>query len=213
MDLDPMGAVDTAKQDDDSPDTGALAEQAARDRSKSRLNSVVAVTIAILATFMGICHVKDDNIVQAMQQAQADKIDNWNFYQARNIREEIANSTLVQLRLQAAAASARLQPDYAKQIAIYEKLAAEQHAKKQEPMDKAKEADKVYDAKNYHDDQFDLADAQIAIAISLLAVTSLTQKRWLFGLAMIPTFFGVLMGLAGLFGWHIHPDWLTNLLS
>ena len=80
-------------------------------------------------------------------------------------------------------------------------------------MEKAKQADKTYDAKNYHDDQFDLSDAQIAIAISLLAVTSLTQKRWLFGVAMIPTFFGVLMGLAGLLGWHIHPDWLTNLLS
>ena len=31
----------------------------------------------LLATFMGICKVKDDNIVQAMQQAQADKIDNY----------------------------------------------------------------------------------------------------------------------------------------
>ena len=30
---------------------------------------------ARLATFMSICKVKDDNIVQAMQQAQADKLD------------------------------------------------------------------------------------------------------------------------------------------
>ena len=50
----------------------------------------VAITVALLATFMGICKVKDDNIVQAMQQAQADKIDHWSFYQARNIRQEIA---------------------------------------------------------------------------------------------------------------------------
>ena len=43
-----------------------------------------------LATFLGVCKVKDDNIVQAMQQAQADRLDHWNFYQARNIREEVA---------------------------------------------------------------------------------------------------------------------------
>lgn len=28
--------------------------------------------------------------VQAMQQAQADKLDHWAFYQARNLREEVA---------------------------------------------------------------------------------------------------------------------------
>jgi len=29
----------------------------------------------------------------------------------------------------------------------------------------------------------------------------------------VPTVFGVLMGLAGLLGWNIHPDALTKLLS
>jgi uncharacterized membrane protein YccC len=53
----------------------------------------------------------------------------------------------------------------------------------------------------------------LAIAISLLAVTALTQKRWLFIIAMVPTFFGVLMGLAGLLSWNIHPNFLTKLLS
>ena len=33
----------------------------------------------------------------------------------------------------------------------------------------------------------------LALAISLLAVTALTQKRWLFVLAMFPTVFGVVM--------------------
>jgi len=65
---------------------------------------------------------------------------------------------------------------------------------------------------NYHDDQFDLS-AMLALAISLLAMTALTQKRWLFILAMLPTIFGTAMGLAGLFAWKIHPDFLTRLLS
>ena len=36
------------------------------------LDRKVALTVALLASFMGVCKVKDDNIVQAMQQAQAD---------------------------------------------------------------------------------------------------------------------------------------------
>src|SRR5436853_6487624 len=66
----------------------------------ARLNTWVAITVALLATFMGICKVKDDNIVQAMQQAQADKIDHWSFYQARNIRQEIAQSAVTELTIE-----------------------------------------------------------------------------------------------------------------
>ena len=71
----------------------------------------------------------------------------------------------------------------------------------------------TYDALNYRDDQFDLSDALTAIAISLLALTSLTQKRWLFGIAMIPTVLGVVMGLAGLWDGIVHPAALTQMLS
>jgi hypothetical protein len=58
-----------------------------------------------------------------------------------------------------------------------------------------------------------MADAALSIAISLLAVTALTQKRWLYFLALVPTFFGVLMGLAGLLGWALHPDAIARMLS
>ena len=117
MDIDPLSAVESAK-----------AEAAAS--KLAWLNPAVAITVALLATFMGICKVKDDNIVQAMQQAQADKLDHWQFYQARNIREEIAKSTLAQLRLQAASAPPKMEVAYQEQITAYEVLAKEQHQKK-----------------------------------------------------------------------------------
>src|SRR5436309_7949462 len=90
MDPDPMQFVeeDGEKKSSDKDKTAA---------SRARLNTWVAISVALLATFMGICKVKDDNIVQAMQQAQADKIDHWSFYQARNIRQEIAQAELTQL--------------------------------------------------------------------------------------------------------------------
>jgi ABC-type Zn2+ transport system substrate-binding protein/surface adhesin len=148
-----------------------------------------------------------------MQQAQADKIDHWGFYQARNLREELAKATAVQLRLQAATVAPQHQPAYQEQIAAYEKLARDQAQKKEELKVQAEKDQLTYDALNFHDDQFDLSDAMLAVAISLLAVASLTQLWWLYAISLVPAGFGVLMGLSGLIGWGIHPDALIKLLS
>jgi len=181
--------------------------------SNDALNRKVAVTVALLASFMGICKIKDDNINQAMQQAQADKVDHWNFYQARNLRQESAHLALVQLRLAASARPPAEQPGYQKAIQELEQLEATQAAKKQEVQTQARQDQANYDALNFRDDQFDLSDAALALALSLLAVTSLTRQRWLYLVALVPTAIGVFYGAAGLFGLPFHPSWLTSLLS
>lgn len=66
---------------------------------------------------------------------------------------------------------------------------------------------------NFRDDQFDLAEAAIAIAIARLAVVALTGQRWLFWGSLIPAAFGLFMGLAGTFQWPILPRFLTHLVS
>ena len=207
MDPDPMQFVE---EDADKNDAEPVK---ASQKPKATLNTWVAISVALLATFMGICKVKDDNIVQAMQQAQADKIDNYSWYQARNVREEIAKATVAQLTAQAFAAPPQAKQIFEAQIKIYEAIAQEQAEKKKVQQADADKADQTYNELNFHDDQFDLSDAMLALAISLMAVTALTQKRWLFFLALFPTVFGVIMGLAGLLGWHIHPNALTRLLS
>jgi hypothetical protein len=183
------------------------------DARARRLNTWVAITIALLATFVGICKVKDDNLVQAMQQAQADKLDHWSFYQARNIRQEVAQAELDQLSASAAGQPPATQARLAPVVARYQALVADQKAKKDSLRVQADSDQRTYDALNYRDDQFDLSDALTALAISLLALTSLTQKRWLFGVALVATVLGVVMGVAGLAGWHLHPDAISRLLS
>jgi hypothetical protein len=208
MEIDPLDLVaDAAGNEED-----AAAQAASREKSR-RLNAAVAITVALLATFMGICKIKDDNIVQAMQQAQADKIDHWSFYQARNVRQEIAEATVTQLRLQQAAQAPAARDAYAEPIARYDALAKDQAAKKEDLRKQAIADQATYDALNYRDDQFDLSDALLAIAISLLAVASLTQLVWLYLASLVPAGLGVLMGVAGLAGLHIHPDRIAALLS
>jgi len=202
MEIDPMEAANDA-----------ASNEAVERAAASRLSTWVAITVALLATFLGVCKVKDDNIVQAMQQAQADRLDHWSFYQARNIREEVAKSALVQLTLAADTAPEAAQPKYRKAIADYAKLIEKQGKEKKELQEAAENDKKSYDALNIHDDQFDLSDALVALAISLLALTALTHKKWLYWAALVPTVFGVIMGLAGLFGWSLHSDFFAKLLS
>ncbi len=200
MDIEPADLIDSATRASD-----------ARATRGARLNAAVAITVAALATFMGICKVKDDNIVQAMQQAQADKIDHWAFYQARNLRQQIAEATTTQLELarQGAASAA----GYDAAIAQYRALAQDQSSKKDALKARAEQDQKAYDALNYRDDQFDLSDALIAIAIAMLAVTALTGLWPLYWVALLPTVGGVLMGVAGLAALPLHPDALITLLS
>ena len=77
----------------------------------------------------------------------------------------------------------------------------------------AEEAQRLYDRLNYRDDQFDLSDALLAIAIAMLAVTALTGTWGLYWVALVPTLLGVLMGVAGLAGLQIHPESIVKLLS
>ena len=202
IDIDPLETIEELRED------------SARDKRNEKLNGFVAVTVAILATFLGIFNVKDDNIVQAMLAAQAEKLDMWNFYQARNIREEIMISTHEQLKL---ARQGRTDPaelaSYSDAITRYEAMAKSQNTRAQTLKTQAEQAQTTYDALNYRDDQFDLAEAAIALAIALLAVTALTHIWWLYWLAMVPSVFGVVIGVAGLFGLPFHPDFLILPLT
>jgi hypothetical protein len=178
-----------------------------------RLNGTVAISVALLATFLAICKVKDENIVQAMQQAQADKLDHWAYYQARNIRQDLAESTLLQLQLLRTRPGMGATADIDSLIQRQKDQVLNQQTKKAE-LKKQAEADQVrYDALNFRDDQFDLAEALLAVTLALLAVTALTQLWWLYWLSLVPTLGGVMMGLAGLLGWGLHPEALVRLLS
>ena len=148
-----------------------------------------------------------------MQQAQADKLDHWAFYQARNIRQEVAEATAAELEAASEGLPTTVQARDARLVARYRALVADQATKKIELQRAAETDQRTYDALNLRDDQFDLSDALTAVAISLLALTSLTGKRALFVVALVATALGVLMGIAGLSGWSLHPNAIARLLS
>jgi hypothetical protein len=186
--------------EDDLPEGG-------RDR---RLNRLVAMTVVILSVFMAVANIKDDNLVQAMQLAKSDAIDTWSEYQATRTKAHIVATARAEMTLIAGATpSAPARTALVSMDAEAAKYAAETPRLKA----KAEADDAQYDALNVHDDQFDMCDALISIAVSLAAVAALAETRWLLIAAWGFGGFGLVMGVAGFAGWAIHPDTLAGFLS
>jgi Domain of unknown function (DUF4337) len=184
--------------------------------AEGRLNSIIALAVAITATFTALCSVKDGNIVQAMEQDQASAVDQWSYYQAKGTKQNLAEAMFDQLSLERdirpdLSTDARARVD--KKIAEYAAGVKKYEQEKQQIKAKAEDLQRDYDRLNVHDDQFDLAEALMSVAIALFGITALTRKRLLLGFAAALAGFGMLFGLAGFFQWGIHPDFLTRLLS
>jgi Domain of unknown function (DUF4337) len=192
------------------------AQESIEAAEKSKLNSAVAVLVALSATFVALCNVKDGNVVQAMAQAQAGAVDQWAYYQSKSTKQHIAETTADQLTVQRDIA-VNLSPEARKlldaKVAQYQSDSKKYDKEKGEIKQIADGLTHQYDALNVHDDQFDMSEACLSVGIALMGVTALTQKRWLLGVASGFAAFGVVFGLAGFCGWNLHPDWLAKLLS
>ena len=175
-----------------------------------RLNRLVAISVVVLSVFMGVSNVKDGNIVQAMQQAQADAVDTWGEYQATRTKTHIAEGARTTILLLGGAhpspATAAAIAEFDANIARYNRAAPDLAAR-------ARGFTAQYDALNVHDDQFDASEAAIATAISMAAVAALAESFWLLAGAWVLGAFGLFMGLCGFAGWGFHPDLLSTLLG
>ena len=182
----------------------------------SRFNGFIALFVAVVATFMALCNVKDGNVVQAMQQSQARAVDQWAFYQSKSTKQHIAENAAEMLKIQlemnpglGPGPRARVEARIAEQEAAGRKYGKE----KEEIKAEAERAAKDYEAMNVHDDQFDLAEACLSVAVALAGVTALTRKRWLFALAGVFAAVGFVFGLAGFLHWNLHSEAMARLLG
>jgi Domain of unknown function (DUF4337) len=197
-------------------DIADVVSEAVEHGAESRLNSVIALMVAVTATFTALCNVKDGNIVQAMAQDQANAVDAWAYYQAKGTKQNLAEAMLDQLSLDRDMKPELTQDARARldaKIAEYAKNVKKYELEKIEIKNKAENFQRDYDSLNVHDDQFDLAEALMSVSIALFGVTALTRKRALLGVALTFAGFGILFGLAGFFRWGLHPDVLTQLFS
>jgi hypothetical protein len=101
----------------------------------------------------------------------------------------------------------------AKQAAEYEADIKKYEGRSKETRAKAERFEAEYDRLNFRDDQFDMSDVFLAIAIALSAVASLVDFYWLLYVAWGSGALGLGFGIAGFAGWNFRPEWLAGLLG
>jgi hypothetical protein len=181
-------------------------QETAEQAGKNMINSRVALFVAITATFMALCNVKDGNIVQAMSQAQAHSIDAWSYFQAKSTKQAVIQSSLDLLKHRNVQGDEALINKYEEQISRYEKEKTEIKAQ-------AEGFQKEYDDTNLFDDQFDMTDALLTISIAMLGITSLTQKKWLLYFSAMVSLVGIVLGVAAFLKISIHSDFISKILG
>src|SRR6185295_14627484 len=101
----------------------------------------------------------------------------------------------------------------AKTAAEYESDIKKYQARSAETMKKAKDLEAEYDRLNFRDDQFDMSDAFLSIAVALAAVAALAETFWLLAVAWGSGAIGMMFGIAGFVGYGLRPEWLAQLLG
>jgi len=193
-----------------------LTEDAVEQARSSNLNSAVALLVTLAGAFVVLCNVKDGNIVQAMAQAQANSVDAWSYYQAKSTKQHFAEGMVDQITIQrdtmpGLSADARALLD--RKVGEYGAKAKQYDTEKQKIKESAEDFQKQYDRLNFHDDQFDMAEAGLSLSIALFGVTALTQKRWLLAVGIVFAVFGFALGVSGFLGYNLHPNFLAKLLG
>ncbi len=139
--------------------------------------------MAVLAAFAGLLagHHANEALVERMKSS-----DQWNFYQAKNLKQEIAVNTDMILQ-----AVGKVGADHSKDIARYEKEKAEikKEAEEDEAVSEAHLAKHVPLARA-------VTAFQVAIAISAIAVLTRRKNLWYAGLGL--TAIGVFFLIVGI---------------
>jgi hypothetical protein len=193
-------------------DVGANDSAKSKKRENKTLSDLVAVTVVVLSVFMAISKTKDDNINQAMQKAKADSVDAWAEYQFARVKLHVDENGLHQLQL--LETTGLVNKDLAaKQTAEYEADIKKYEGRSKETRAKAERLEAEYERLNFRDDQFDMSDVFLSIAIAVSAVAALVDNFALLYFGWASGMMGLIFGTAGFAGWNFRPEWLASLLG
>lgn len=182
--------------------------------SESKLNSKIAIFVALTATFMAICNIKGGNIVQNMSKAESKAVNNWAYFQSKSTKQNLTENTVELLSSQLLNTnSAAAKADIEKKIKAYKEKIVRYEKEKTEIKAEAEAQEKAYDDMNVFDDQFDMTEAILSIAIAMFGLTALTQKKPLFYFALTLSTFGFILGLTAFMKISLHSDLVSSILG
>jgi hypothetical protein len=184
------------------------------DLTDDRLNNTIALLVAVTATALALTNIKDGNVVQRMSVARSQSVNAWAHYQAKSLKQSLAQSALDQLELQAQIVDRfEVRARITSKVAGYRGEIERYEGEKLQIKLKAESFEKDYERLNFTDDQLDMAEACLSMALALYGVTALTRRRWLLYLSGFVAVWGTAHALAGFAGWGFRPEWFAQVLG
>ena len=189
----PMNSTDPRPISSEQEDVRALITALHQDRQttkeKERRESwtkYVSLMIVILAVATAIGSLKSAAFGARVMLNQAQASDTWAFYQAKSIKQRLAE---MEARATPGPAGARAAAD----VIRYQK-------EELDLMDKAKVFEQIRDAASRHGAPLGFSIASLQIAIALASVALITKRKILWGASTILGAVGIAYLFYGLFG-------------
>jgi hypothetical protein len=190
-------------------------EELAEAHKHDRFNRMVAITVAVLALTMVLGKVKDSNLQIGMLASLTEQLDNWNYYQARSLKQHQFELQTQDWQLKQALPGPALTPAQQQQLAaalaLWQTEAAKEATGKADLQKKAEAAKAHYDALREQDHSFHFSEALLTLAITLFAVSALVKSKHLYGLGLAVALVGFVIELGGFLRWNLHLDFLRFL--
>jgi hypothetical protein len=185
-------------------------EERAENEAADTFRNRAALLIAILAAVLAVGGLGGGNATDDMVANNIKASDTWSFYQAKNVRQTLYEIEAEKLKAQLAAGSiapaerpsaeARLK-DYEGTVARYDsepdpKDPSKGEGKK-ELSARAKTFEAAFEEASARDNNFDLAEVALQLALVLGSVAILAVNRWILGLSLALGIVGSLLTLNG----------------
>ena len=153
-----------------------------KEKAEDPFTRQVALFVAVYAVALAITALGGNNAGKDMIMAQQKASNQWSYYQAKVVRENLYLLEAEKIDLQLENDGGNLSPDARKRLEQvrnkYRHKAEEYTHDKHEIKEKAEELEKERDLASRKDPYFDYAEALLQIAIVLSSVAMLSGKKW-----------------------------------
>ncbi len=185
-------------------------EERAENEAAESFRNRAALLIAIMAAMLAVGGLGGGNATDDMVASNIKASDTWAFYQAKNVRQTMYEIEAEKLKAQLAAgtvpaagraaAEARLR-DYEATVARYDSEPDPNDPSKgegkKELSAQARAHEAAFDEASERDNNFDLAEVALQLALVLGSVAILAVNRWILGLSLALGIAGSLLTLNG----------------
>ena len=171
-----------------------------REKSFTRRTALLA---AVYAVCLAVVSLGGNNVTKEMSLSQQQASDQWAFYQAKSMREQLYHIERLRLEDELVERGKALAPEALQHKQELQRAAAhdeERHAgEKKEIEEKARELEHERDKAMARDPYFDFGEVLLQIAIVLASISILTHARPVFQASLLAAVLGLTLGLNGFF--------------